>query len=50
LPHIGSATLHTRLAMATLAAKNVLAGISGDPMPASVDLQSYRKVSRIASD
>ncbi|TFK64593.1 D-isomer specific 2-hydroxyacid dehydrogenase [Pluteus cervinus] len=34
LPHIGSATIETRLAMATLAVKNLLAGLDGKPMPA----------------
>jgi len=37
LPHIGSATLETRLGMATLAAKNLLAGVLGEPMPACLD-------------
>jgi len=36
LPHIGSATLETRLGMATLAAKNLLAGVFGESMPACV--------------
>ena len=31
LPHIGSATPKTRLAMATLAARNARAVLSGDP-------------------
>ena len=33
-PHVGSATAETRAAMARLAAENVLAGISGRPLPA----------------
>jgi len=38
VPHIGSATLETRVAMATLAVQNVLAGISNEPLVASVNL------------
>jgi glyoxylate/hydroxypyruvate reductase len=38
LPHIGSATLETRVDMATLAVKNALAVIDGEEMPASLDL------------
>jgi len=38
LPHIGSATFETRVEMAKLAVKNALAVISGETMPASVDL------------
>ncbi|PFH48088.1 hypothetical protein AMATHDRAFT_66243 [Amanita thiersii Skay4041] len=41
LPHIGSATLETRLGMATLAAKNLLAGIRDEAMPAGLDLSQY---------
>jgi len=33
LPHIGSATLQTRNAMAIRAAENLLAGIDGNPLP-----------------
>ncbi len=33
LPHVGSATLETRTAMATLAARNLLAGLRGDAPP-----------------
>jgi len=40
LPHVGSATLETRLGMATLAAKNLLGGIFGEAMPAELDLKS----------
>ncbi|KAF8180425.1 hypothetical protein BJ912DRAFT_1023740 [Pholiota molesta] len=40
LPHIGSATVETRIDMATLAVKNALAVISGTEMPASLDLTS----------
>ena len=42
VPHIGSATLETRVAMATLAVQNVLAGISNEPLVASVDLGGGR--------
>ncbi|KAF8962306.1 D-isomer specific 2-hydroxyacid dehydrogenase [Flammula alnicola] len=38
LPHIGSATIETRIDMATLAVKNALAAISGEQMPAPLDL------------
>lgn len=38
LPHIGSATLKTRSDMATLAAKNLLAGLLGQKMPSQLDL------------
>lgn len=34
VPHIGSASMDTRRAMADLAVKNLLAGLSGAPMPA----------------
>lgn len=37
LPHIGSATLETRTAMAELAAKNIIAGMAGQPLPAAVN-------------
>ncbi|KAJ8456175.1 hypothetical protein ONZ45_g18796 [Pleurotus djamor] len=40
LPHIGSATLETRLGMATLAAKNLLAGLDGTSMPSELDVKS----------
>lgn len=33
LPHIGSATIHTRNEMARLAAENILAGLTGKPLP-----------------
>jgi len=36
LPHIGSATVKTRTAMAVLAAKNIIAGLEGETMPAPV--------------
>ncbi len=37
LPHIGSATIRTRLAMATLAATNLVAALSGQPVPNPVN-------------
>ncbi len=37
LPHIGSATIETRIDMATLAVNNALAVISGEAMPASLE-------------
>lgn len=33
LPHIGSATTETRAAMADLAARNLIAGVLGEPLP-----------------
>lgn len=36
VPHLGSATQRTRVAMADLAADNLLAGIFGHPMPARI--------------
>ena len=36
VPHIGSATPHTRATMAELAVDNVLAGLAGDPLPHAV--------------
>jgi len=36
VPHVGSATERTRLSMAQLAADNLVAGLTGDPMPAEV--------------
>ncbi|KAF5370383.1 hypothetical protein D9758_006901 [Tetrapyrgos nigripes] len=38
LPHIGSATFETRIQMATLAVRNVLAGVLEEPMPAQLDV------------
>ncbi|KAF9460296.1 D-isomer specific 2-hydroxyacid dehydrogenase [Collybia nuda] len=40
LPHIGSATLETRVGMATLAVQNLLAALDGKEMPASIDLSN----------
>jgi len=36
LPHIGSATHETRSAMAMLAVQNIIAGLDGKPLPASL--------------
>jgi len=38
VPHIGSATLETRLGMVSLAARNALAGIDEKAMPAELDV------------
>lgn len=37
LPHIGSATLETRNAMAEIIVKNILAGVRGEPLPYQVE-------------
>ena len=37
IPHLGSSTARTRAAMADLAARNVVAGLQGLPLPASVN-------------
>lgn len=42
IPHVGSATLETRTAMAVRVAQNLIAGILGGNMPAQVDLSGYR--------
>jgi len=36
VPHLGSATHRTRVAMADLAADNLIAGLQGEPLPAAV--------------
>jgi lactate dehydrogenase-like 2-hydroxyacid dehydrogenase len=36
IPHLGSATERTRIAMADLAEANLVAGLSGEPMPSRV--------------
>ncbi len=38
LPHIGSATFETRLGMVNLAARDALAGIDEEAMPAELDV------------
>lgn len=40
VPHIGSATVRARDAMAARAAKNLIAGLAGEPMPWAVPLPS----------
>ena len=42
LPHVGSATIETRMGMAGLAARNVLAGVEGAEMGAELDLSRYK--------
>ncbi|KAF8531404.1 D-isomer specific 2-hydroxyacid dehydrogenase [Gautieria morchelliformis] len=42
LPHIGSATVETRVGMACLAARNLLNGLLGEPLGATIDLERYR--------
>jgi phosphoglycerate dehydrogenase-like enzyme len=41
VPHIGSATQHTRRLMAELACKNLLAGLSGERIPNCVNPEVY---------
>jgi glyoxylate reductase len=41
LPHIGSATVETRNAMAVLAAKNIIAGLKGEKLPHLVNPEVY---------
>lgn len=41
LPHIGSATLETRSAMARRAAQNIIAGLQGRPMPHAINPEVY---------
>ena len=43
VPHIGSATIETRLEMATLAARNVLAGVLGEHLPVELDVSRFDK-------
>ncbi|WP_018627693.1 2-hydroxyacid dehydrogenase [Niabella aurantiaca] len=42
LPHIGSATVETRNAMAVMAARNVIAGLRGERLPAIVNAEIYQ--------
>ena len=44
LPHIGTATLETRDAMATIAAQNVIAGLNGKRIPHPVNPEVYDTV------
>ena len=39
LPHIGSATIETRVSMACLAARNLLNGLLGEPLEATIALE-----------
>ncbi len=41
MPHLGSATVATRTAMAELAADNLIAGLRGSPMPACANPEVY---------
>lgn len=41
LPHIGSATEETRNAMSVLAAKNIIAGLKGEPLPNIINPEVY---------
>jgi phosphoglycerate dehydrogenase-like enzyme len=41
LPHIGSATVETRNAMAVIAAKNVIAGLKGEKLESVVNAEIY---------
>ncbi len=43
LPHIGSATHHTRRKMAELACQNLLAGLAGQPLPHCVNAEVYNR-------
>lgn len=42
-PHVGSATRETRVRMGRLAANNLLAGLKGESLPASVNLSDIRE-------
>jgi lactate dehydrogenase-like 2-hydroxyacid dehydrogenase len=44
LPHIGTATIKTRDAMATIAAQNVIAALNGQRIPYPVDPEVYYKM------
>ena len=41
LPHVGSATLSTRMAMVTRALDNLRAGMSGEPLPFCANPEVY---------
>ncbi|UYQ95344.1 D-glycerate dehydrogenase [Chitinophaga horti] len=41
LPHIGSATVETRTAMAEIAARNIIAGLRGERLPHAVNPEVY---------
>ena len=40
-PHIGSATIETRTAMAKLSTQNILAGLNGERLPECVNPEVY---------
>ena len=42
LPHIGSATIETRTAMANLSIQNILAGLNGEELPECVNPEVYK--------
>jgi lactate dehydrogenase-like 2-hydroxyacid dehydrogenase len=46
VPHIASASHHTRGEMARIAAENLLAGLRGEPLPAFVNPEAYGARSR----
>jgi glyoxylate reductase len=46
VPHIASASHHTRGEMARIAAENLLAGLKGQPLPAFVNPEAYAARSR----
>ncbi|MBI1801622.1 MAG: D-glycerate dehydrogenase [Chloroflexi bacterium] len=41
IPHLGSASVATRMKMATMAARNLLAGVKGEPLPHCVNPEVY---------
>lgn len=41
LPHLGSSTIETRLKMATMAARNLMAGVKGERLPNCVNPEVY---------
>jgi phosphoglycerate dehydrogenase-like enzyme len=41
IPHLGSSSLRTRADMAELAARNLLAGLDGNPLPACANPEVY---------
>jgi lactate dehydrogenase-like 2-hydroxyacid dehydrogenase len=44
IPHLGSSTARTRIAMARLAVSNLAAGLEGTPLPATVNPEVVRRV------
>jgi glyoxylate reductase len=44
IPHLGSSTARTRIAMARLAVSNVAAGLDGSPLPATVNPEVSRRI------